>query len=83
MIIDLQNDYSNTQEIVDLAARSVHNVTVCKGCTVALNSCGIAEDLVPPNNHVTRSVTNVVTQASVGPQNQRMIHRFLRLPVDI
>lgn len=53
MIIDLQNDYSNTQEIVDLAARSIHNVRYVKA-VLWLYSCGIAEDLVPPNNHVTR-----------------------------
>lgn len=53
MIVNLQNDYSQTLELVDLAARSIHNVRYVKA-VLWLYSCGIAEDLVPPNNHVVR-----------------------------
>ena len=53
IITNLQNDYSQTQELVDLAARSTHNVRYVKA-VLWLYSCGIAEDLVPPNSYVTR-----------------------------
>lgn len=53
IIANLQNDYSQTQELVDLAARSIYNVRYVKA-VLWFYSCGIAEDLVPPNSHVTR-----------------------------
>jgi hypothetical protein len=53
VIINLQNDYPNTLELVDLAARLIYNVRYVKA-VLWLYSCGIAEDLAPPNNHTTK-----------------------------
>lgn len=52
-IKSLQNDEKTTLDLVDLAARSIHNVRYIKG-VLWLYGCGIAKDLVPPNPHVTR-----------------------------
>lgn len=49
----LQNDAKATLDLVDLVARSIHNVRYIKG-VLWLYGCGIAKDLVPPNAHVTR-----------------------------
>ena len=53
MIKSLQHDAKATFDFVDLAARSIHNVRYIKA-VLWLYGCGIAEDLVPPNAHVTR-----------------------------
>lgn len=52
-IKSLQNDAKKTLDLVDLAARSIHNVRYIKG-VLWLYGCGIAKDLVPPNAHITR-----------------------------
>lgn len=52
-IKNLQNDTGGTLDLVDLAAREIHNVRYIKG-VLWLYGCGIAKDLVPPNSHVTR-----------------------------
>lgn len=52
-ITNLQDDYAGTLDLVDLAARFIHKVRYVKG-VLWLYACGIAEDLVPPNAHVTR-----------------------------
>ena len=53
MIKSLQHDAKATLDFVDLAARSIHNVRYIKA-VLWLYGSGIAEDLVPPNAHVTR-----------------------------
>jgi hypothetical protein len=52
-IANLQNDPKGTLDLVDFAAREIHNVRYIKG-VLWFYGCGIAKDLVPPNSHVTR-----------------------------
>lgn len=52
-IANLQKDYGGTLNLTDLAAREIHNVRYVKS-VLWLYGCGIAEDIVPPNAHVTR-----------------------------
>lgn len=52
-VVGLQNDTKGTLDLVDLAAREIHNVRYIKG-VLWLYGCGIAKDIVPPNSHVTR-----------------------------
>lgn len=52
-IADLQNDYGGTLDLVDLFAREIYNFRYVKS-VLWLYGCGIAEDIVPPNAHVTR-----------------------------
>lgn len=52
-IKSLQNNEKATLDLVDLVARSIHNVRYIKG-VLWLYGCGIAKDLVPPNAHITR-----------------------------
>lgn len=52
-ITNLQNNYRGTLNLVDLAAREIFNFRYVKS-VLWLYGCGIAEDIVPPNAHVTR-----------------------------
>lgn len=52
-ITHLQHNYGATLDLTDLAAREIHNVRYIKA-VLWLYGCGITEDLVPPNAHVTR-----------------------------
>ena len=50
-ILDIENDLAETNDLVDLASRSIFNVSFVKA-VLWLYSCGIARELVPPNAHV-------------------------------
>lgn len=52
-IKQLQKDYNETLNLVDLTAREIFNFRYVKS-VLWLYGCGIAEDLVPPNAHITR-----------------------------
>ncbi len=49
----LENDISNTENLVYAASKKIHNVALTKA-VIWLYGCGIARDLVPPNTHVVR-----------------------------
>ena len=52
-IKSLENDFKETLDLVDMAAREIHNVRYIKA-VLWFYGCGIAKDLSPPNAHVTR-----------------------------
>jgi hypothetical protein len=52
-IKSLENNYNETLDLVDMAARKIHNVRYIKA-VLWFYGCGIAKDLVPPNAHVIR-----------------------------
>lgn len=52
-IKSLQNNFKETLDLVDMAAREIHKVRYIKA-VLWFYGCGIAKDLVPPNAHVTR-----------------------------
>lgn len=52
-ILDLQKDYDGTLDLVAITTKEVFNFRYIKS-VLWLYGCGIAEDVVPPNAHVTR-----------------------------
>lgn len=56
-IISIRNNDGITQELVDYATREIYNVGYIKA-VLWLYDCGIAYNLVPPNSHIKRFLTD-------------------------
>jgi hypothetical protein len=56
LIKKLQKDKHETSELTDYATREIYNVGYTKA-VIWMYDCGIAHDLVPPNSHIKRFLT--------------------------